>query len=100
MTDIIILQFNPPSPPPPYGVGGWVENMLHACKKLATKLSARVWLLSIMWLNAPANHGLARTGKPPQLVNMFPHYLAMSEIPNESTHHVNKHTIFDNGTKK
>ena len=41
-----------------------------------------------MWLNAPANHGLARTGKPPQLVNMFPHYLAMSEIPKESTHHI------------
>ena len=41
----------------------------------------------IMWLNAPANHGLARTGKPPKLVNMFPHYLAMSEIPKESTHH-------------
>ena len=43
----------------------------------------------IMWLNAPANHGLTRTGKPPQLVNMFPHYLAMSEIPKESTHHLN-----------
>ena len=43
----------------------------------------------ITWLNAPANHGLARTGKPPQLVNMFPHYLAMSEIPKESTHHLN-----------
>ena len=41
-----------------------------------------------MWLNAPANHGLAKTGKPPQLVNMFPHYLAMSEIPKESTHHL------------
>ena len=43
-----------------------------------------------MWLNAPANHGLARTGKPPQLVNMFPHYLAMIEIPKESTHHIDK----------
>ena len=42
-----------------------------------------------MWLNAPANHGLSRTDKPPQLVNMFPHYLAMSEIPKESTHHLN-----------
>ena len=70
--------------------------MLHACKKLATKLSARVCCMEIypiVWLNAPANHGLARAGKPPQLVNMFPHYLAMSEIHKESTHHVNLNLV-------
>ena len=48
-------------------------------------------IYSIMRLNAPANHGLARTGKPPQLVNMFPHYLVKSEIPMESTHHIIQH---------
>ena len=44
-----------------------------------------------MWLKASTSQRLhvARTGKHPHWTIQFPHYLAISEIPMESTHHPN-----------